>query len=385
MAIKTWTLTDVENDVYVDQLSLGADRLSPGMSVRKRRLRGGLRDEVDVVEIDNGAFQMTVIPTRGMGLWKARCGETPIGWNSPVRGPVHPKFVSLAEPSGIGWLNGFDELLVRCGLESNGEPEFAENGQLKYPLHGKIANVPAHRVEVIYDSDAEEITVRGVVDEARLFCNSMRLTASFTTRRGERGFRLTDEMTNLSLREADLELLYHINVGPPLLDVGSRIVAPVRKLAPRTPDAAKALSQWPDFAEELIGQPEHVYYMDLAADSDGMTQALLRNSGGDQGVSLRFSREQLPYFILWKSNLPSGDGYVTGLEPSLNFPNTKSYEDSQGRVIKLAPGESRVASIQMTAHPDSESVQAAEQAVEQLAAGTEPEIHEQPIPGWSNV
>ena len=106
-------------------------------------MEGGLRDSVDLVEIDNGRLRVAVVPTRGMGLWKAWHGDWEIGWQSPVKGPVHPAFVPLWEPSGIGWINGFDELLCRCGLESNGAPEFDDQGRLKYPLHGKIANVPA--------------------------------------------------------------------------------------------------------------------------------------------------------------------------------------------------------------------------------------------------
>ena len=91
-----------------------------------------------------------------MGIWKAWLGdakgnEWPLGWNSPIRGPVHPKFVPIAEPSGLGWLDGFDELLCRCGLFSNGAPDFDERGVLLHPLHGRIANRPAHRLSVETD------------------------------------------------------------------------------------------------------------------------------------------------------------------------------------------------------------------------------------------
>ena len=69
-----------------------------------------------------------VLPTRGMGIWRVtaagRSGTADVGWKSPVRGPVHPAFVDLGEPSGLGWLDGFDEFFVRCGLESNGAPDF---------------------------------------------------------------------------------------------------------------------------------------------------------------------------------------------------------------------------------------------------------------------
>ena len=90
-------------------------------------------------------------------------------------------------PTGIGWLDGFDELLVRCGLESNGAPEFQPDGRLRYGLHGKIANIPAHKVEVAIDGDAGRIAIRGTVDEARLFGSKLRLETSIETEVGRPG------------------------------------------------------------------------------------------------------------------------------------------------------------------------------------------------------
>jgi hypothetical protein len=69
-----------------------------------------------------------------------------LGWDAPLHGPVHPKFVSLPDRGGIGWLAGFDEWLCRCGLSSNGPPGL--DGGTSLPLHGRIANLPAHHVEV---------------------------------------------------------------------------------------------------------------------------------------------------------------------------------------------------------------------------------------------
>src|SRR5438046_2587173 len=101
----------------------------------------GIRAGVDVLALDNGKLRLDVVPTRGMGIHRVAVKgdqEVPtIGWKSPVRGPVHPSLVNLGEPSGLGWLDGFDEFLVRCGLESNGAPDFdSKTGRLTYPLHG---------------------------------------------------------------------------------------------------------------------------------------------------------------------------------------------------------------------------------------------------------
>ena len=70
-----------------------------------------------------------MLPDRGLGIWKIMAGGVELGWQSPVHGPVHPRFVPLAEPSGLGWLDGFDELVARCGLVSNGAPDFDAAGQ----------------------------------------------------------------------------------------------------------------------------------------------------------------------------------------------------------------------------------------------------------------
>jgi len=262
MATKSWMLTDVDQDVFVDNLIISVNDLKgmpKGCSVTKRRLRGGLRDGVDVVEVDNGTFRFVVVPTRGMGVWEARLGDLRLGWQSPVKGPVHPAFVPVAEASGLGWLNGFDELLVRCGLESNGAPVFNDDGTVRYGLHGKIANIPAHKVEVTVDGDSGEISVTGVVDEARLFFNKLRMTTTYTTRAGRPGMTITDTITNISAEPGELELLYHTNFGLPLVGPGAKVVLPVRKMAPRDADGVGNLDQWDTYGPETPGAPGYCH------------------------------------------------------------------------------------------------------------------------------
>ena len=386
MAKKTWTLTDVDQDQYVEGIAISPDDVegaAAGYSLTKRSLHGGLRDGVDVIEVDNGSFRFVLIPTRGMGIWHARQGDVCLGWKSPVKGPVHPALVRLGEPSGIGWLDGFDELLVRCGLESNGAPEFNDNGTLRYGLHGKIANTPAHKVEATLDGDSGQITVTGAVDEARLFGNKLRLTSTVTTRVGQPGMTISDTITNVSAEPSELELLYHINFGVPLLDPGSKVVLPVAKVAPRDQVAVGNAAEWDTYGPENPGLAEAVFFFDLAADPAGQTRAVLRNAAGNRGVSLAFNKAQLPCFTLWKNRQAVADGYVTGLEPAINFPNTKSFEKQQGRVAVLAPGESRTFELTLEVLPDAAGVASAEAAVAQLQQGVTPEVLQQPDPEWS--
>jgi hypothetical protein len=104
------------------------------LAVRSRRLSGGRRDGVLLVELVAGSTKVFVLPDRGLGIWKVMAGDCELGWQSPVHGPVNPRFVPLAEPGGLGWLDGFDELVARCGLVSNGAPDFDTAGRLRHSL-----------------------------------------------------------------------------------------------------------------------------------------------------------------------------------------------------------------------------------------------------------
>ena len=69
-----WVLTDNSKRVYVENCVIDPTLLhcscSGNWSVVKTRLKGGLSDGVDIIEINNGRLSFTVIPTRGMGLWR---------------------------------------------------------------------------------------------------------------------------------------------------------------------------------------------------------------------------------------------------------------------------------------------------------------------------
>ena len=111
MAIKTWTLFDhttgehVGHDFQIAGKDVGGS--TGDFQVHLNVAAAGLSRGVEQVIIQNGKLRLVVLPTRGMSLWKAWYlgdQEEHIGWKSPIRGPVHPGFVPLTEPSGFGWL-----------------------------------------------------------------------------------------------------------------------------------------------------------------------------------------------------------------------------------------------------------------------------------------
>ena len=351
------------------------------LAVRSRRLAGGRREGVLLVELVAGDTRVFILPDRGLGIWKMLVGGVELGWQSPVAGPVHPALVPLGEPSGLGWLDGFDELVARCGLVSNGAPDFDASGRLVHGLHGRIANLPAHELTVSLDDDAGTITLTGAVDETRFLIHALRMETSLVLSADRPRIAWTDTVTNLSARPASMQLLYHVNLGPPLLGAGAEVVAAIDELAPRDASAAADVPTWNRYDAPRAGRGENVHFARIRPDAAGLASALLVAPDGAQAAGLSWLAATLPCFALWKNQGALADGYVTGLEPATNYPNPRSFEESQGRVVPLGPGESVRFDLALE-HLTGERLAAARAAIAALAAAP-PTIHAQPRPGWS--
>jgi len=392
----TWVLTDVKSGVWTDALRITPESAGLGgagnWSIMKRTLHGGLCEGVDVIEVNNGALSFILVPTRGMGLWKGRYEGCEIGWQSPVTGPVNPMFVNPEERGGLGWLKGFDESIVRCGLSSNGTPARDivpdNNGnpvEVAIPLHGAIANLPATHVEATVEvrDGATWLEVSGVVEEGMLFCPCLTLKTRFTTCVGSNSVAIHDEVINRNAVEREMQLLYHCNFGEPFLEEGSRLVLPALESAPRDARAAETMDNHEVYLGPTPGYVEQAYYHRLAADRHGNTLTLLRNRAGDKGVAVRFNVRQLPCFTQWKNTVGRGDGYVTGLEPGTNFPNAKPFERGHGRVVTLKPGGCYQVDLAVEILASTSAVADAVQQIGVLRGVVESRIYPQPMPLWS--
>ena len=380
-------LTDTERNLWygswaLDELALPL-RTGSAWHVRKTTLKGGLQDGVDLIRVDNGALSFYIVPTRGMGIWKGVYKGIPLGWDSPVRDPVHPGFVDLNDRGGLGWLKGFNEWIVRCGLESNGGPckdtivdNNGNRSEVALTLHGKVANIPARFVEVRVElSPPHRITVLGIVEESMMFGPSLRLTSAITTSLGSNMLTIQDEVTNLNRTPAELELLYHCNYGPPILEKGSSLVAPFKAVYPRDAVAREEIKAHNRFSGPVRGFVEQCYSYQLAGKREsGETCVLLKNREGNLGSSLQFSLKQMPCFTLWKNTAPIEDGYVTGLEPATNYPNPKWFERQQGRVVSLEGGETRRMDLTLAVHDRKQRVKEVEGEIRKIQKRVRPKV-----------
>lgn len=364
-------------------LTLELESRSGLMRTRHGRFVGGRADGVEVVSLETGAATIHILPTRGMSIWKIDCGPTRFGWDSPVDGPVHPSLVPVFDPSGLGWLEGFDELLVRCGLESNGAPEHDESGKLTYPLHGRIGNLPADGLEIEFDEASGRLELVGDVRESRLFFSNFQMRSRIRVHAGSARVEILDEVVNLQSKPTTMQLLYHINIGRPILEAGAKLIAPIEELAPKDSLSAGEIETWNEYGGPQSGFTERVYFAKLRCDEANLATSVLHNADASKGIAVTQQTKSLPRFVVWKNTAATADGYVTGIEPATNLPNARSYEASQGRVVELGPDQT--ASFRVTLEPlaDAEQVREAVQRVEKLVGEDAPTVHATPRPGWS--
>ena len=385
------TLTSVERNVHLDAWQLTHRDLKLGTeapwSVHKYTLHGGKQEGVDSIVVDNGQLKFTVIPTRGMSVLKVTSGDLTLGWNSPVKEVVHPQFINLQSRGGLGWLEGFNEWLVRCGLEWAGHPgkdEFINNtgdqAEMDLTLHGKVGNLPASEVEVVIDRQPpHRIRIRGRVDERMFYGPKLELWTEISTEPGTNSIRIEDRLTNHSAYEQEFQIIYHSNYGSPLLEQGSRLVAAVKEIRPFNAHAAKGLSTFSQYTGPTKGFIEQVYVITPFADAQHHTTVMLQNAKADKAVTLSYDVEQLPYFTLWKNTTASEEGYVTGLEPGTGSPANRSLERKAGRVPKLRPNESRSFVIEVTIHTGKVNIERAATAITKLQSGQPTKVNPQPI------
>jgi len=368
-------LSSVQENIRVD--SWYTDELNTGLgrkpwSVAKRTLHGGRQEGVDIIEVDNGAVSFSVIPTRGMsiGYLDLRAGgaSIPLGWQSPVTEVVHPREVDLQDYRGLGWLTGFNEFLVRCGVAFAGHPAEDEEGRLR-TLHGRIGNIPASEVEVVVEEEApHRIIVRGKVAEQMFKFSDFELWTEVSTEPGSHRVRVSDVLVNRSSYEREYQMVYHANFGPPILEAGSRFHAAVAEVVPFNETAAAGLPTWREYLPPTAHFGEQVYNVTPRSNRHtGYTTVALVNSTSDRGVALRYKADTLPCFTLWKNTDTMEEGYVTGLEPGTGFCHPRAIERAAGRIPTLAPGASVVFDVEYEALHGAEAVQGAKAEICQIA------------------
>ena len=333
--------------------------------VTVRKLHGGRQEGVVEVVVWAGDLMVSVLPTRGMGIWWAKYKGKSLFWKSPVREAVHPSYINLERNGGLGWLEGFCEGMVRCGMAFHGAPgvdEIIDNTgavtRVELPLHGKVANIPASTVTVAGKrrGGKQILSITGEIFEGGVFMDKYGLVSRIDVAVGGSEIAIHDEVTNLSKeRTSPLEMLYHINFGGSALGGGSEM-AFRGDVTPRDDRAADGLDEHTAFAGRTKGFTEQCYFFDLATRGGDNTGTMLIAPKGDFAVYELHRKKQLKCFTQWKQT--GADEYVTGFEPGTSLPNNRGVERNAGRLEFIAPRETRAFDVTIGALDKKNAIRA---------------------------
>ncbi len=305
----------------------------PGRGVRGLEFRTG------------GGLRFVVLPDRAMDLYSAEYRGTPLNWLSGT-GPVSPGMYSSR---GWEWLRSFfGGLLTTCGLSNVGDPCDDRGAYLEsehFGGHGRISNLPARAVGYCGEWEGERylLSAQGETVEAAGQGEKFRLFRRISTEMGKNTIEIADQVTNEAFVPVPLMFLYHINIGYPLLDKGAQVLASCAAWTGMDPVSQAKAPRIGDIQAPAADAPELVFMLEMKPDADGYCHIVVSNpaleAGRGLGLSLRYRRDDFPYFHIWKRL--SRREYVLGLEPGICT--------IQGRVRQRERGDLRLMEPQETA------------------------------------
>lgn len=296
--------------------------------VRQYRLTDGRADGTRAISVWNGGdLTFTLLPDRCLDIADVRYRGRNMAYLTPT-GIVNPAYF---EADGINWLRSFaGGFLTTCGLENVGNADES----LGLTMHGRIGNMPCDNLCCDLAPDGMSAVIAGTAKEATLFGCKLSLRRTYTCACGEDKITFTDVITNHGFDRIPVSVLYHMNIGYPLLSEKARLVIPSDKVTPRDENAAKHIDDWDKLTAPQHGFEEMCFYHKLSENCYGMDNPAI-------GVRMRIAFESdgmLDHMIQWR--MLGQCEYVMGLEASSCTLDGRKDAVANGSQKYLEPGQS---------------------------------------------
>lgn len=334
--------------------------------VRLETLSDGKEAGVRTVRFRTGAgLDFTVLADRGMDISTAEFNGQSLAWRSST-GDVSPAYYE--EPENR-WLRSFSGgLVVTCGYTHAGGSCIDQGKALG--LHGRASNLPSSNLcfDGEWEGDSYTMWAQGRMRESSVFGENVELWRRISAKLGEPKIHIHDRVTNMGWEAIEHMFLYHCNLGFPLLDNGSRLIAAADSVKPRDAEAENEQELYAQMTDPISGFKERCYYLGMVEDSDGLVSVGVANSsfrdGQGIGLYLRYPKAELPKFTEWKC-MAQGT-YVLGLEPANCWVEGRAKERERGTLQFLEPGETREYHLEIGILSSSDDIREFESKVEEI-------------------
>ncbi|MGN1099497.1 MAG: aldose 1-epimerase family protein [Christensenellales bacterium] len=297
--------------------------------VREYVFASGKAKGMNVLEFNNGLLSFTVSVDRGLDIIDFRYMNTNLGFLSK-NGVVGSHLAhTAAVPFSKSFEGGF---LYTCGLDNIGVPE----GDAV--LHGSMTQVPAVKLKIDtrWENDEYLLSVEGEMHNTSLFGENFVLRRRISTSFMSESIEIRDELANEEFTDMEYKMLYHFNMGYPLLDDCTRIEGPFTATKPRNEWANLTIDACREMHPPIDGLEERCYFHTIEVQKPVVS---VINERAGLRLDLEFNRDNLDRFVEWKS-MRSGD-YALGLEPC-----STDLDDKHGKIIP--PGGSIVNEIKIS-------------------------------------
>lgn len=352
--------------------------LSQFAGVRLCILENGLERGMRMLEFRSGTgLVFTALVDRAMDIADCSYNGHAIGWHSPA-GFKHPGLHEYEGEGGLAWLRAFSGLMVTCGLDHilfmyDAPTEnyvYGPRQRAKQSIHGRIGTIPAHLTGYgeCWNGDDCTLWAEGVVSQGTVFGEHLELHRRIEVEVGSNTINLRDKVVNRGFYKTPHMLCYHINIGHPVLDEGSRYLAPIKDVvwaahADTYRDSGVGYRSLPapqfDFHEQ-------VWQHEMAADPSGDVPVALVNDRLALGIQVTTRKDQMPCQYQWQ-NLQAGQ-YALGIEPSTNHVLGQGGARERGELIWLQHGEARTYDTRFDVLDGAHEIAQAESCITSIAS-----------------
>jgi len=334
------------------QVSERSGMLSQFAGVRLMTLGDGVERGIRLLEFRTGSgLRFTVLVDRALDIADCDFRGQAIGWHSPS-GFRHPGLHDYEGEQGLGWARSFSGLLLTCGLDHILGRDEVSADTYNYPgkksvvhsLHGRIGTIPARLTGYgeAWDGDRCVLWAEAIVQQATVFGEDLHLLRRIEADVGGNEIRLSDRVINHGFNRTPHMYFYHINVSHPLLDEGSRYLAPIKDVVWAGHAGERYEAQqvgYRTMPAPQLGFSEQVWQHEMAASAAGEVPVAVVNDRLGLGFEVVTRKDQLPCAYQWQ-NFQAGQ-YALGIEPSTHHVLGNLAARERGEMIWLEHGESR--------------------------------------------
>ncbi len=299
-------------------------------------LQNGKGDGMHFLYVRNGlGLEVWISLDRAGDVSRVSFKGDNMGYFAPC-GYVAPQYY---DGVGAGFLKSFTAgFFTTCGLTAVGSPCCDDGEEL--PLHGTVSHIPAELCGI--DETQEELTIKLKVRDEALFGRKLVMNRVYTFLYVENSFTVSDTVTNEADTASPYMILYHCNMGYPLLSENSIVKIPNDSVTPRNDHAKDYIDTALQMEKPQSGYEECCYYYDVK-ETDGTANVGIYNGDINKGVVLCYDKKSLPCFTEWK--MMGKTDYVLGLEPGNCTPDGRNVLRENKTLKFLQPDESATTTV----------------------------------------